>query len=136
MAIFWIMVLIGVLGYAYTWLSRRQVDDAEALGWTTLREPLIFIQETAFDRGVSARYSHAIAMLKQYGNPYLKEEDIFLRVYRIHMNLLTDVKAIEYNHSVFYDQAVREAAQWKQQWLQTKTGYNLDAATKIFARQN
>ena len=136
MILVYVGILFGALIAAYNWLSRRQEDDAEALEWTTRKEPLVFISEHAFDRDVVARHAFAVAKLKEHGNQYLTDQDVWLYVYRVHMNILHNVHAIERNHSVWQDAAMREAAHRKAEWLKTKYAYNPDAATKIFASQN
>jgi hypothetical protein len=136
MIIFWSIVLIGVLYYAYQWLSKRQEDDAEAFYWTTVREPIVFISETPFDRDVHARHAYAVEMLQLHKNPYLKTEDVWLHVYRIHMNVLSSVPAIEQNHAKWRTMVHAEVELKMSQWLATKYGYNPDAAIKNFANQN
>ena len=136
MVIFLSIVGLGAAGYLYQWLTKKKMEDAEAFYWTTVAEPIAFVSEYAMDKDVVARHAYAVEQLQLHKNPYLKSEDVWLYVYRIHMNLLDSVPAVEQNHSVWQSLVFADIQTKKSKWLATKYGYNAAAAIKTFSNQN
>ena len=137
MPIFWsIIFLIGAFAILRMWSRHR--DDAETMAYATRKEPIILISEHAFDGAVESRADEIRKCLRESGNQYLKGEPgygVCVYVYRVHFTLLNPIESIEMEHSIWYDNAIREAASRKEQWRKQKIGWVGDNAGQIFAGQ-
>lgn len=133
-----IITLIGFVVIIYRAWDKAK-DDAQAMYWASVREPLIFISETAFDTGLEARAKEARENLVKHGNKFLVhpngQVDVWTYVYRVHMNILTNVQALDATHSVWYDEAVRTAANRKAAWIAQRSEWIGNNAGRTFGGQ-
>lgn len=134
MLFFVLFILLGIAVF-YLRTMKRTRQDYEALYWTSLREPLVFIMETAVDSTVEQRAQHAREMLKAHGNTRLTDEDVWTYVYRVDMDVFSNVHALEQRHGNWYDAAIADAAQKKAEWRKQRAGYIKDAAGQVFGGQ-
>lgn len=112
------------------------MDDAEAFAWASRKEPLVFISEHAFDKSVESRAAEARENLKKYGNKWLKDSDVLVYIYRVHVPLNKPVTEIQMNHAIWQEQIWEEVASRRAQWRAKKIEYIQGNAGKVFANQN
>lgn len=129
-----IVIVVGLAVLAYR-VFRKREEDAEALFWATRREPLVFISEHPFDTTVESRWKDAIAKLEKHGNPFLKQWDVWVYVYRVHVPAYGAIEAIQENHSFWYDTVLRSVAARKMDWIETKSKFIREDAGRMFANQ-
>lgn len=130
-----ILGIIAGLFFLYTRAMRQKAQDYEALYWTTVHEPLVFIMETAVDNTAEQRAQHAREMLKKHGNERLTDADVWIYIYRVDMGVLSNVHALEQRHCNWYDAAIADAAYKKSEWRKERSGYIKDAAGQVFGGQ-
>jgi len=132
MELIYLVLAIGIGVFIYRSYSRK-LDDAEALEWATRREPLVFISEHAFDETVEARAAEARKRLREHGNAFLRDGDVWVYVYRVHVPLLGQVTST--NHAQWQDTVWLEVTQRREQWRQTKAAWIKEDAGRIFGNQ-
>lgn len=138
MIIIYALAFLGLCAAIYRAWSRK-IDDAEAMYWATVREPLIFLSEHAFDGEVEARAAYAKKMLVESGNKFLVspsgEVAVWCRVYRVHMGVLLNTETVLKDHSRWYDLTAQAMANQKAQWIATRAEWIGDKAGQVFGGQ-
>ncbi len=127
-------ILFGLYVFVSRMMQRKD-EDAMALYWATVSEPLVFISESAFDSGVQDRHKEAVERIKLHGNRFLTEKDVWLYIYRVDIPIVGDVRPIDMRHSIWYDQVLTTVARRKAEWRDMKAGYIGGHAGHVFGNQ-
>jgi len=130
-----LFAILGVLGFVVFVINliKRKEDDAAALEWATRREPLVFISEHAFDETVEKRANEAREKLKQHGNKFLSDKDVWVFVYRVHVPIIGALQNA--NHAQWQEAVLRDVLLRREQWRQHKVGFIQNEAGRVFANQ-
>lgn len=129
-----VYLIFGVAVARYIWLSySRKLDDAEVMAWATRREPLVFISEHPFDTTVEARAKEAIEALKECGNKFLTDRDVWVYVYRVNVSVFGEVK--NPNHAQWHEDVMREVLERRAQWRKLKVDFIQNESGRVFANQ-
>lgn len=122
-----IFCLLGLLiGVGYLW-TRKTRADGRAFFWATVSEPLDYRTEDIDDATVIERANEARRKLKEHGNPYLKDNDIWEYVYSATPGTETR------DFSQWRDFVALDVVKRREAWREQKRKWNPDAAKHHFA---
>jgi len=129
-----VYLIFALVVARHIWLSyNRKLDDAETMAWATRCEPIVFISEHPFDTTVEARAKAAIEALKECGNKFLTERDVWVYVYRVDVPMFGEVK--NPNHAQWHEIVMREVLERRAQWRALKSDFIKNEAGRVFAKQ-
>jgi hypothetical protein len=115
-----------LIGLAYVW-SRKTKADGRAFFWATISEPLDYRTEDIDDTTVIERANEARRNLKEHGNPYLNDDDIWEYIYGATPGTETR------DFSQWRDFVALDVVKRREAWREQKRKWNPDAAKHHFA---
>lgn len=134
MTTLFVIAFFMVAFYLWRHWDQKQILDAEAYYWSTCFEPLVFISRTPFDTTVSEAANEARAKLKEHGNQFLTDADVWEYPYRATIIDGVPNEQINSDFGQFLDVVFQHAIMRRAKWRSVKISYTQDAVN-MFSNQ-